>query len=367
MSNRKHIMQKLDNIQNILDSVMLEEGFNAAVNFVSQKGYSALKILGKWIAGAGSTSINKVETVVNASRTANAVLTAEQGAQMVGAVTELAWYNRFSRALSVASLSVATWFGISGHEANARAADAEAALEAIKNDPKLAEALKANAGALPSNLPAADALGAIANNGTASEKQISIFEKLWNSVVAQYNKFADLVKSGIDTIGGVPFLVLGFGTALGFMMAGVLIYYLNVGGEISASLKRVFGETFNGIKNATGLEQLIRIIMSPVMIVMKFIEESPLGTLFFTFGCSLFILTAILTIIGWDAVFGKKQVAAPAATNKSGANADSKKQDPAATENKPATDTASGSANINTATGTANAGQPKASYLEPIW
>ena len=365
MSNRKHIMQKLDNIQNILDSVMLEEGFNAAVNFVSQKGYSALKILGKWIAGAGSTSINKVETVVNASRTANAVLTAEQGAQMVGAVTELAWYNRFSRALSVASLSVATWFGISGHEANARAADAEAALEAIKNDPKLAEALKANAGALPSNLPAADALGAIANNGTASEKQISIFEKLWNSVVAQYNKFADLVKSGIDTIGGVPFLVLGFGTALGFMMAGVLIYYLNVGGEISASLKRVFGETFNGIKNATGLEQLIRIIMSPVMIVMKFIEESPLGTLFFTFGCSLFILTAILT--GWDAVFGKKQVAAPAATNKSGANADSKKQDPAATENKPATDTASGSANINTATGTANAGQPKASYLEPIW
>ncbi len=115
--------------------------------------------------------------------------------------------------------------------------------------------------------------------------------------------------------------------------------------------------------------------MSPILLIMRFIEESPIGTLLFMLGLFVFFIISAGTLIGWSVIFGdgkdkaegKKPLEANA--NQQSSQKDDVKQDSAKTENQQTasgtTDTATGTPNV--ATGTANAGQPKASYLEPIW
>ena len=121
------------------------------------------------------------------------------------------------------------------------------------------------------------------------------------------NAIAGGVKTITDSIGTVPFLVLGFGAALMAIMASVVVYYIQVGGNISDSIKSAFEDAFSGIKSANGIEALVNLFLAPVKLCFNFVKQSPFAALLFGFGLCIAFTMLVAGIAGWDIFFPQEE------------------------------------------------------------
>ena len=284
MVKRSYVIKQLNNIQGEMNRVMLMEASWAGI-------WNGIKVLGRSVTtGVGRNAVAAVATTNNANA--------------IKATNDLYLAYRQWRAIGIGTVSIGgtaayIWNGKSYNQGYADHARDQVNAQASKEDIKAYELVM---GVPP--IPSKQNMSEIAKANGSNEKQQNAFEKLWNAIETNYHKFLEAIRDGIKNIGAIPFMVLGFGLALSFMLAGVMMYYINVKGEILASLKKVFSDTFSAISNASGLEQIMRIMMSPILLIMKFIEASPLGTVLFLMGFFVFSLMVVCTAIGWEVIFG---------------------------------------------------------------
>lgn len=121
----------------------------------------------------------------------------------------------------------------------------------------------------------------------ASEQEISGFKKLWDNISIRYRSFMSQIQ---NSIGETSFFVAGFSLAILIMLAGVVLYYINTRNGQAKSAMDVFKDALNKIKNASGLEMIINIILAPVNIALGFIQQSPIPTVLFALGAGIFVI-----------------------------------------------------------------------------
>lgn len=145
------------------------------------------------------------------------------------------------------------------------------------------------------------------SSAPADPKKEGLLEKIWNTFTSQLEKIRSAIAGGVktitDTIGTVPFLVLGFGTALMAIMASVVVYYIQVGGNVSSSIKSAFEDAFSGIKTANGIEALVNLFLIPVKLCFNFVKQSPFAALLFGFGLCIAFTMIVASVAGWDVLF----------------------------------------------------------------
>lgn len=309
MVNRKFIIQQLNNIQGEVNKVMLTEGKGAIAKWFSnlliavKRGNSTGKLVSGYeqanaaargmIATLSKTPASKMSNFAEINRLKGVIATNYshiEKAKQLGITVKVTEFLG----------PVAAWFGIktvynSGYNEG-------------NSDEKAFQA----AMGMPSKLPDSKSVVDMAKGDKPIDsKQKSLLTKIWNFAVDKYNKVIETVRDGIqtsvDAIGSIPFLVLSFSTALMMMFAGVVIYAINVKGEILASMQKVFMNAIDNIKRSSGFEQMMRIVMAPISIVIGFIEESPLGSLVFMSGVTIFLMVTALVIIGRDIISGENK------------------------------------------------------------
>lgn len=289
MIKRSYVIKQLNNIQGEMNRVMLMEGTWGAIG---RGAITLFKSLGSKSWSLGHKAMDAIRT--SGGTNVQAALDATKELRLA--------FNQW-KIIGISSLGFAWW---NSGRAEARGynkgysdyAKNQTNVQANKEE---IEAYNLVMGVPP--IPSSQNMSEITVANEANEKQQNAFEKIWNTIESNYHKFLEAIRDGIKTIGAIPFMTLGFGLALSFMLAGTVMYYINVKGEISASLKKVFSDTFSAISNASGLEQIVRVMMSPILLIMKFIEASPLGTALFLMGFSMFSLMVVCTAIGWEVIF----------------------------------------------------------------